>query len=144
MCWRRERWVRECRQEGKRLQRKVLEREKEDKSGAGRERETRRGRIWGHRKDQASRRSRGGERRGFSLCRLESDRSANRVASDDGPAGECRLCQWSGTNGAREGMQLPALEEGYCGTGQGGLTQSQDGGLKGREGGTQASERRPC
>ncbi|KAJ4944857.1 hypothetical protein JOQ06_013397, partial [Pogonophryne albipinna] len=70
-----------------------------------------------------------------------SDRGANRVAGDDGPTGECRLCQWSGTNGAREGMQLPAPEEGYCATGQGGLTRSQDGGLKGREGGTQGRER---
>lgn len=69
--------------------------------------------------------------RGSLLWRSESDRGANRVASDDGPAGECRLCQWSGTNGAREGMQLPAPEEGYCATGQGSLTQSQDGGLKG-------------
>lgn len=32
---------------GKRLKRKVLEREKEDNRGAGRERETRRGRKWG-------------------------------------------------------------------------------------------------
>lgn len=67
--------------------------------------------------------------RGSLLWRSESDRGANRVASDDGPAGECRLCQWSGTNGAREGMQLPAPEEGYCATGQGSLTRSQDGGL---------------
>lgn len=57
---------------------------------------------------------------------------ANRGAGDDGPAGECQLCQWSGTNGAREGMQLPALEGGYCATGQGVLTLSQDGGLEGR------------
>lgn len=73
----------------------------------------------------------GGVVRGSLLWRSESDRGANRVASDDGPAGECRLCQWSGTNGAREGMQLPAPEEGYCATGQGSLTRSQDGGLEG-------------
>lgn len=48
---------------------------------------------------------------------------------DDGPAGECRLCLWSGTNGAREAMRLPALEGG-----QGGLTCSQDGGLEERRG----------
>lgn len=72
----------------------------------------------------------GGAVRGSLLWRSESDRGANRVASDDGPAGECRLCQWSGTNGAREGMQLPAPEEGYCATGQGSLTRSQDGGLE--------------
>ncbi|KAK9540180.1 hypothetical protein VZT92_002649 [Zoarces viviparus] len=86
-------------------------------------------------KDQAS--GGGAERegrRGFLLWRLESDRGANGVAGDDGPTGECRLCQWSGTNGAGEGMQLPALEEGYCATGQGGLTRSQDGGLE-EEGG---------
>lgn len=89
---------------------------------------------------------------GSLLWRSESDRGANRVAGDDGPAGECRLCQWSGTNGAREGMQLPAPEEGYCATGQGSLTRSQDGGLEGGwswvggtgEGGTQSRERRPC
>lgn len=73
----------------------------------------------------------GGGVSGSLLWRSESDRGANRVASDDGPAGECRLCQWSGTNGAREGMQLPAPEEGYCATGQGSLTRSQDGGLEG-------------
>lgn len=63
------------------------------------------------------------------LWLLQSDRGANGVASDDGPTGECRLCQQSGTNGAREGMQLPALERGYCATGQGSLTLSQDGAL---------------
>lgn len=128
---------------GKRLKRKVLEREKEDNGGAGRERDKGGGgRKWGRKKDQASRRGREGGRRGFLLWWLESDRGANRVASDDGPTGECRLCQWSGTNGAREGMQLPAPEEGYCATGQGGLTQSQDGGLEGREGGRHPGQRK--
>lgn len=129
---------------GKRLKRKVLEREKEDNSGAGRERETRRGRKWGC--EKKTKRAGEAEREGREvlLWWLESDRGANRVASDDGPTGECRLCQWSGTNGAREGMQLPAPEEGYCATGQGGLTRSQDGGLEGREGGTQGRERQRC
>lgn len=95
-------------------------------------------------KRQAWRRGGEGGPRGSLLWRLESDRGANRVASDDGPTGECRLCQWSGTNGAREGMQLPAPEEGYCATGQGSLTRSQDGGLAGREGDTQSRERQPC
>lgn len=39
---------------------------------------------------------------------------------------------------------VAALEERYCATGQGSLTQSQDGGLEGLEGGTQCRERRPC
>lgn len=56
------------------------------------------------------------------------------MAGDDGPAGECRLCLWSGTNGAREAMRLPALEGGDCASGQGGLTCSQDGGLEERRG----------
>lgn len=84
------------------------------------------------------------DREVFPLCWLKSDRGANRVARNDGPTGECRLCPLSGTNAAREGMQLPALEEGYCATGQGSLTPSQDGGLKGRERGTQGRERQPC
>lgn len=88
--------------------------------------------------------SRTGRAERFALWRLESDRGANGVASDDGPTGECWLCRWSGTNGAGEGMQLPALEERYCATGQGSLTQSQDGGLEGMEGGTQCRERQPC
>lgn len=128
---------------GKRLKRKVLEREKEDNGGVGRERQGGE-ENGGAKKDQVSRRGREGGLRGFLLWWLESDRGANRVASDDGPTGECRLCQWSGTNGAREGMQLPAPEEGYCATGQGGLTRSQDGGLEGRVGGTQGRERQPC
>lgn len=56
----------ECRQEkrvrGKRLKRKVLGGKKEDNNGARREREreTRRGRKWGRRKDKVSRRGREG------------------------------------------------------------------------------------
>lgn len=125
---------------GKRLQRKVLEREREDNRGVGRDRK----RTGFKKKDHMNRRGSEGGLRGLPLCWLKSDRGANRVASDDGPAGECWLCHWSGTNGAREGMQLPAPEEGYCATGQGSLTQSQDGGLEKREGGTQSRERQPC
>lgn len=136
-------WARKS-MRGKRLKRKVLEREKEDNRGAGRERDKEGKKMGPRKKDQASRRGREGGLGGFLLWWLESDRGANRVASDDGPTGECRLCQWSGTNGAREGMQLPAPEEGYCATGQGGLTRSQDGGLEGREGDTQGRERQPC
>ena len=128
---------------GKRLKRKVLEREQEDNSRAGRERDKEGKKMGAQKRPNEQERQRGRAVR-FLLRWLESDRGANRVASDDSPTGECRLCQWSGTNGAREGMQLPAPEGGYCATGQGGLTWSQDGGLEGREGDTQGRESQPC